>query len=293
MSEPYRLELVSLALFAPDALSSYGPNGTRTSGGKLYRRTELRPLKAFQQWKATRATAEAIVALDRVCLEEGLDLRITEAFRSPRTQAEERTKYDAWVRAGRPSPGTGRFSNATMRTAYVARPGRSNHGWGGAIDIDIEAMCPDTPTESRNARLARFWGVAAKFGFTPILAHPFASHSEAWHFDRFGALSRVRDMYAADSRYAADAYGHTAEVGALLALTHQDGESDRGRMRQVQAWLAFGGFCPGPPDGLWGKQTAAACKAAGIAVDGESPDPLQLLAQIKQAGIGRDGLANL
>lgn len=289
---PTKLELVPLSLYAPNVLTSYGPKmQTADPGGRMWRREQLKPVTELPHWQASRATAEDLALLAEACDREGLDFRLTEAFRSPREQAIQRSLYDAWRAAGSPAPNSSRFSNTKMRTTYVSPAGRSNHGWGGAFDLHIGALCPNGKTA--NATLARFWEVAGTFGFKPILARPWASASEAWHFDHIGGLAAVRKMYESRPAYAPDAYGHVAEIGATLALTHQDGEMDRGRWRQVQAWLALAGFFPGAPDGLWGKLTAAACEDAGLQLPAGKPDPLQLLGQITRLGLGRDKLEGI
>lgn len=290
---PTKLELVPLSAYAPNVLTSYGPKmQTADPGGRMWRREQLKPVTELPHWQSSRATAEDLALLAEACDREGLDFRLTEAFRSPREQAIQRSMYDAWRSAGSPRPDSSRFSNTKMRTTYVAPPGRSNHGWGGAFDLHIGALCPNGKTA--NATLARFWEVAEAFGFKPILARPWASASEAWHFDHIGGLAAVRKMYESRPAYAPDAYGHVAEIGATLALTHQDGEMDRGRWRQVQAWLALAGFFPGAPDGLWGKLTAAACEEAGLQLPATGkPDPLQLLGQITRLGLGRDKLEGI
>lgn len=275
------LELVPLATAAPTIRSSYMRGGkTRTPDGRIPRREDLLPMSSLK-FKATRATARDLARLDVLMLARGGDLRLTEVNRLVAVQAAERAKYEAWVAAGKPDPGTPAFVVGRMRTTYVARPGASNHGWGGAFDLDVAALTLDGLKPGSNAALAAFWRLieAEGLGFTPIIAEPLASMSESWHFDHWGPFAEIKALAARAGH--GNPYGLASEVANVLAGVHPGAESG---WRYVQARLLAGGFWCGAPDGDPGRMTRGALIQAGVTF---LPEPVAMQARLIELGIGQ------
>lgn len=275
------ITLVALATVAPDTRSSYMQGGQTRVDGRPPRREETRLLRDMK-FKAARGMAGDLAKLDAAMVARRGDLRITETYRDPAVQHAERVKWDAWVAAGKPQPGTSRFNSRTMRTTYVARPGASNHGWGGAFDLDIAALTLDGLRPGSNEALAAFWPLAREHGFTPVIAHPLASQSEAWHFDHLGPFEAVRQL-AIEAKHG-NPYGLTAEVGNILAGGHPGTNSG---WRYVQArLLAHGAWC-GSPDGDPGKMTRGAIASLGLTF---TSDVTAMQAALIEAGIGQEAI---
>lgn len=300
------IELIPVATVAPTIRTSYDARGkTRGDDGKLLRRESCVTVgesKMHGVWMTTPATARALAALHDDCEASGVDLRLTALRRDTAVQARERKAFDAWVAAGRPDPGTPQFIARSMRTTYVAKPGASFHGVGCAFDLDIGALSVrkvDSTSHTvtiltGNAALAEFWKIAAKHGFSPAISHPRASQSEAWHFDRVGVFAAVRALFEADRATAGDDYGLTAKVIHALAGCHPDSVTHQ--FLYVQARLLVGGFHKLPdgriliPDGIVGKDTRAALKAAGCTHVGELAFGV-IVAELDAKGIGLDVIA--
>lgn len=278
----------------PGLLTSYGPRGaTRDGKGQPFREADL-ALTANRGggWRAAPAMAADLLALDGAWLKEtGRRLRLTDVFRDGEVQANARRRYETWIAAGSPPPGSARFSKATMKTDFVAPVNGSNHQWGGAVDFDIAAVAGGT-----DEGLAQFWRVAKEYGFRPIIAHPHLGQSEAWHFDHHGPLSAVLSRYKREP--GAPAYTRTAMLACILAGTFV---GDRKMERYAQARIALGcaplpdgGPWPGDCDGYIGKQTRAAF--AALCPESKLPSdapPSDYIAVLDAGGIGLDLLAGI
>jgi hypothetical protein len=235
------------------------------------------------------AASVALVALNRDVIQAGgAPLRLLDVWRDPNIQADARAKYDRWVAAGKPEPGTRAFDSRTMKAAYVARPGESNHGWGGAIDFDDGALEFPGTGRGTDAALAVFWQLAAEHGFTPIIREPIIAQSESWHFDYLGTLSAVRDL---GNSHGVGGYGLVATVGSILAGTAPISWR-RSQERYVQARLVIGGFWPGTIDGYLGNKTKAAVAEAGVKVKANAPTST-VIAALNDAGIGLAEIAGM
>jgi hypothetical protein len=177
-----------------------------------------------------------------------------------------------------------------MRVDAASPPGRSQHGWGGAVDFDVAALEFAGTGRGTDEALARFWELAAADGWTPIIANPWIAQSESWHFDRFGwPMLALRKLFA-DHGYRSN-YGLVAEVGCTLAGTmpHTVGHQ---KERYVQARLLIDGHWCGPVDGIIGKNTRAALADAGVtAPPGATVD--QLITALNEAGVGSEALGAL
>lgn len=283
------IRLVNLATVAPEIVTAYGSNGkTRDASGRTLPRTACVIVgddkRLAKLWRCSPATASALRDLNADCVTEGCDFRLLALFRDPVVQAEERTKYDAWVAAGRPDPDSVAFNRTRMRTVYVSRPGFSFHGCALAFDLDISSLSFADGTKG-NAALARFWGIAAKHGFAPVISRPLASMNESWHFDRLGVFEKVRAFLDAHPSTRGDDYGYTAVVASALMGTHPKTASHP--WLYIQARLIAGGFHPGVPDGALGKLTREALKAAGAPHEGPL-DPVGLIGDLDKLGVGLD-----
>ena len=218
-------------------LSSYDAKGQ--TGGP---RTNLRPLAHLG--KAGIAVAEAAAALKRLSdavQAAGGDLRITECHRDVSVQMAARAKYDAWVAAGKPKPGTAGFNSKTMKSDYVATPGKSNHNAGRAIDVHIGAL--SFPGVAANQQLDKLWEIAKPIGWSPIIKSANESASEAWHFDFWGELAGVHQRLG---------YEQASLCGALL-VGHAGAYQSFARV--VQALLCRAGCDIGEIDGAIGPKS--------------------------------------
>lgn len=234
----------SCDIVAHDILSSYGPGGTDPA----IPRAKLRPLHALAGGRATPDTCAALWALHLAVLDAGGDFRVTDCFRGVETQREARAKYDRWVAAGKPAPGSSKYDAKTMKAAYVAVPGRSWHNAGRAIDVHLDALrFPGVPA---NQQLDKLWELAKPIGWSPIIKDAIEGASESWHFDYFGEWRPVVERRG----YEEAAIAAAADVG--------NGEADRG-WRFVQGGLHRAGYDVGPIDGIPGSKTARALVAAG------------------------------
>ena len=178
----------------------------------------------------------------------GGDLRITDLFRSTDTQREARAKYDRWVAAGKPSPGSAGWNAATMKNAFVAIPGRSWHNAARAIDVHIEALrFPGVPHDKQ---LDRLWELAIPIGWRPIIKAPDEGASESWHFDFYGPWQRVVDRR-----------GH--EQAAIAAAQDLANGELPGEALRLQGGLHRAGYDVGTIDGIVGTNTIAALTASG------------------------------
>lgn len=237
---------VALVPVAPVILSSYqkaggtgGPCETLTPLAKLGKAGIMHP-----------EAAAALLALHEAVTAKGGDLRITEAHRDLATQRLARGKYDAWVKAGKPKPGTAGFDAGTMKAAYVATPGRSGHNAGRSIDVHLgELQFPGVPADRQ---LDTLWECAIPCGWKPIIKSADEGASEAWHLDHVGDLAGVMQRLG---------YEQWALCGAIL-VGHGDLQT---YAAAIQALLSRAGFDVGTIDGLAGPKTSAALsKALGV-----------------------------
>lgn len=231
----------------PTILSSYDAKGQ--TGGP---RANLKPLA--QLGKAGIAVAEMAAALKRLSdavQAAGGDLRITECHRDVSVQMAARAKYDAWVAAGKPKPGTAAFNSKTMKSDYVATPGKSNHNAGRAIDVHIGAL--HFPGVAANQQLDKLWEIAKPIGWSPIIKSADEGASEAWHFDFWGELAGVHQRLG---------YEQASLCGALL-VGHAGVYQTFARV--VQALLCRAGCDIGEIDGAIGpKSIHAASLMLGV-----------------------------
>jgi hypothetical protein len=221
-------------------LSSYD-----NKGGTAGPRANLKPLQQLgRAGIATPDTAAALKALSDAVREAGGDFRVTECHRDAAVQTAARARYDAWVAAGKPKPGTQRFNSQTMKADYVAIPGKSTHNAGRAIDVHISALnFPDTPA---NRQLDTLWSLCKPLGWSPIIKEAQEGVSESWHFDFWGELSGVLSRMG---------YEQAALCGALL-VGHAGAFQSFSAV--VQALLCRGGCVIGEIDGSVGPRTRAA-----------------------------------
>jgi len=235
---------VPLVPVDPAILSSYGADG-KTGGA----RTGLTPLARLgKAGIAPAPVGVALLALHRAVGAAGGDFRVTELHRDVAVQTAARAKYDRWVAAGKPKPGDANWSGATMKTAFVAAPGKSNHNGGRAIDIHTSLLA--FPGVTKDKQLDVLWGIARPLGWTPIIKAPNEGESEAWHFDYWGELQGVYDRLG---------YEQAALAGALLVGHAGPWQS---YARVLQALLQRAGYAIGEIDGQPGAKTIGALAKA-------------------------------
>lgn len=246
------MPVVTLVPVDPTIASSYDSAGK--TGGP---RANLKPLvKLGKAGIAHPEMAPALKALSDGVAARGGDLRITECHRDVAVQRAARAKYDAWVKAGKPKPGTPAFNDKTMKAAFVAAPGRSGHNAGRSIDVHLGALkFAGVPADKQ---LDVLWEIALPLGWSAIIKNPDESASEAWHLDFVGELRGVKNRLG---------YEQWALCGAILVghgdLTNYDAN--------LQALLCRAGHSIGEIDGQAGGKTKAALAAAlGITLDAAS-----------------------
>lgn len=207
-------------------------------------RAQCKPLaKHGKAGIAVQEMADALKLLSDAVSKSGGDLRVTECHRDIEVQNRARAKYDNWVKAGKPKPGTANWNGNTMKSDYVALPGRSGHNAGRSIDIHVsELKFSGIP---RNKQLDKLWEIAIPLGWDPIIKAPDEGASESWHFDFPGELKGVKDRLG---------YEQWALCGALLV-----GHGDlQGYEAVTQALLCRAGFNIGKIDGDIGQKTRTA-----------------------------------
>jgi len=240
---------VPLVLVDAVIVSSYGKVGGSTA--VTIPRTDLQLLSSRSSGRLTPDAAVALVLLNRAVLDAGGDLRITDCFRSVAEQTTARTRYERWLAAGSPRPGTAGFNATTMKADFVAKPGRSNHNAGRAIDIHVSALrFPGLPADKQ---LDRMWEIARPLGWRPIIKAPTEGATESWHFDFAGPWASV----AARLGYEQAAIAATLDVGQDEAFPTD------GVQRRIQGGLHRAGYDIGDIDGILGKRTGAALNKAG------------------------------
>lgn len=208
-------------------------------------RAELQVLGARRDGVLIQPAADALAALHKAVEAEGGDLRVSDCHRSHAAQAAARAKYDAWVAAGKPRPGSAGFDAARMKAAFVALAGRSNHNGGRAVDLDLARLA--LPGVDPGRQLDRLWALAMPLGWSPVIRAPDERASEAWHFDFYGDLAGVfrRRGYEQGALAAALLVGHGPALPDMRAAV-------------AQALLQRAGFDCGAIDGQAGAQTRRA-----------------------------------
>jgi len=237
------MPLLELVRVAPEILSSYNRAGK--TGGP---RGELTPLASLgNAGKAAPWMAPGLQRLNSAVAAAGGDLRVTECHRDLGVQRTARAKYDTWVAAGKPKPGTSAFNSKTMKAAFVATPGRSGHNAGISIDVHVGLL--GFPGVAANKQLDRLWEIARPLGWEPVIRAPEEGASESWHFDFWGDLLPARGRVG---------YEQAALCGAILV-----GHGDlSGYDAELQALLVRAGFDIGKIDGAVGPKTRAAAVQA-------------------------------
>jgi len=238
MNAPFTLTRVD-----PTIASSYGVRGG--TGGP---RVSCTPLHRLDTGVLVDGANHALSSLAGLVGEAGGDFRVTSAHRDVFQQTAMRARYDTWVAAGKPAPGSASFDPARMKAAFVASPGRSNHNGGRAIDVDLASL--RLPNVAPDQQLDTFWRLANLAGWEPIIARPDERASEAWHFDWWGDLAGV---------HARLGYEQAAWCGALLV-----GHGGKGTSYATitQALLQRGGHSVGKIDGVLGPLSRGALGTA-------------------------------
>jgi hypothetical protein len=241
---------ISLVPVDASIASSY-----QKSGGTGGPRATLTPLcKLGKVGIAVPEMAAALKALSDAVAAKGGDFRVTECHRDVAVQKAARDKYDNWVKAGKPAPGSAGWNAATMKNAYVAQPGRSGHNAGRSIDVHLAELKFPVPA---NKQLDVLWECAIPLGWKPIIREADEGAKEAWHFDYWGELTGVLERLG---------YEQAALCGAIL-VGHGD-LSSFGAV--VQALLCRAGFNIGAIDGAIGPKSIAALSAALGCSDAEA-----------------------
>ena len=233
---------ITLQKVPREILSSYGKDG-RTGGP----RANLQVLADASKGVAAPDVIPALLALHEAVTKAGGDFRITELHRDLAVQKAMRARYDHWVASGKPKPGTSGFDSKTMKSDFVALPGRSNHNGGRAIDFHVGML--NFPGVTPDKQLDKMWEICIPLGWTPIIKSASESASESWHLDYFGELQGVFKRLG---------YEQGALCGAILV-----GHGDlSGYEATIQALLCRAGFDIGKIDGVIGPKTKAAISSA-------------------------------
>lgn len=236
-------------------------------------------------WRLAAKAAEDLKALDDdIQKAGGSRLRLMSAYRGPRVQGELRRPYDTWINAGRPDPNGAAYRRQTMSARWVAKPGESHHGWGGAIDIDVRTLSfPGALTGSDDA-LWMFRRLAAAWGWRPIITHPHAGQAEAGHFEHLGGVGNVGTGDERISSASPEARKAQAMVGCILAGTAPPRLGSQ--WSYIQARLLIGMFWCGLPTGKPNRPTLEALKRAGIEdVTSATPTP-EVIGALNELRIG-------
>jgi len=218
------------------------------SGGTGGPRANLIPLARLgKAGIAHPEVATSLKILSDAVAAAGGDFRITECHRDVAVQRAARTKYDNWVRAGKPTSNAPGWNAATMKSAFVALPGRSGHNAGRSIDVHLSEL--KFPGASSDKQLDRLWDLAIPLGWKPIIKTSDEGAKEAWHFDYPGELSGVMARLG---------YEQWALCGALMV-----GHGDiQGFPAVTQALLCRAGFDIGKIDGAIGPKSITALSQA-------------------------------
>jgi len=298
---PGMIEIVDIATIAggKELLTAYGARGITRENDRPLLSSRLLAVGAAKPgtWRASRGTAEALVAADRAWfVATGKRIRLLDAARDVSVQGTARLKYEAWIAAGSPDPKSARFHPESMKAAFVGKVNESNHQWGGANDWDVHGMC------ETDAELSKLWDVVDEFGFMPIIGKPSLAMSECWHFDHLGAIGKVRAGFKGMPETRGDAYTRTAEVGCLLAGQFFGKDN---MAKYTQARLMFAALqlmvslenvtipLPGVIDGVLGKRSIACAKELGISVPDGDVRAQDILNQLDEKKLGHEQIARL
>ena len=154
---------------------------------------------------------------------------ITDLFRTWKTQADLRARYDA---------GT--------QKAFAAKPGGSFHSAGRAIDISLHTL--QFQGIEKEHWLQKLWDIAKPLGFYPIIKTPNINASEAWHFDFPGEWTAA---------YKSLPYDEVAKCAILdVGQWELEEPEDKKASRFIQAQLIrLGHWEIGKVDGIIGVKT--------------------------------------
>lgn len=244
---PARTQLVRLN---PGILSCYDSAGH--VGGP---REQLQRMARRQGGYATLDAAAALLALHLAVEAAGGELRLSDCYRDAATQAAARAGYEAWLAAERPAPSSPEWREH-MKRAFVARPGRSFHGGGRAVDVDLARL--RFPGVAAEEQLDALWELAQPIGWSPIIRRPDERASEAWHLDYLGEWAPVM---ARLGRYEEVAAAATLDLGVAEPY------GARAQALALQGHLHRAGYHCGRIDGVPGSRTWAAAGAAGLPHD--------------------------
>jgi hypothetical protein len=234
----------------PIIKSSYSEKGG--TGGS---RAALFSLAGLKGGLLTPDAVTALLDLHTAVEEAGGDLRITDAYRDADVQAAARKKYENWLGAGKPprkikGKANPKFDAETMKDAYVARPGRSFHNAGRAIDIHVVML---KLGKKKDLYLDKLWPIAKGLGWRPIIKEPDEGAKESWHFDFMGEWAPVYDRLG----YSQAALCACLDIGAFNVTV-------LAREKAIQAHLHRAGYDVGDIDGIIGRRTLLGLGAAGI-----------------------------
>lgn len=132
------------SLDVPDVLRQYG-------NGKIPK--EMLTLIGIGQHRLYSVAAEAFTAMRSAAAADGVDISVTDSYRSYDQQVELAARKGLWKDGG-----------------YAAVPGTSPHGWGMAVDLDVSP-----------SGLAWVRANGAQFGFVETTPR------EPWHWEYRGA----------------------------------------------------------------------------------------------------------
>jgi hypothetical protein len=153
---------VALVPVSPAILSSYGKDG-KTGGLREGQQLLANTKMGF----AHPEVAPALLALHEAVSAAGGDFRVTELHRDVAVQQAARSRYEFWCAKNKPKPGTKEFDPKTMKSDFVALPGRSNHNGGRAIDFHVDML--NFPHVPKDKQLDKMWEICIPLGWTPII----------------------------------------------------------------------------------------------------------------------------
>jgi hypothetical protein len=245
---PIRTQLVPL----PDSILSSYPIGA-------LERSKLVPVRKFgnDAHCMPHDVVLAVVALDKRVSNAGGDLRITDARRSVATQEAARKKYVNWLNAGKPSRSSSSWDSATMKNAFVAKPGYSFHNAGRSLDIHIveKGRSIVFPDDHPSQQLDLLWPHVRAVGGRPIIKSPDEQASEAWHFDFLGCWGPTYDRLG----YKDGAMCAALDIGVSCYGRDFD--------RLIQAQLHRAGYDVGEVDGWPGNKTKTGLSELGLTLE--------------------------